>query len=317
MSFRSTLALWLLLLVPIALVFLIGRERLRTRSARRFVSARLRGEAFPARVLRPWAIAVGFAFALLALAGPYAGYTLVPVLAREANRVLVIDASNSMAAEDVGTSRLGAAKAIAMRLADEQQGRVALIVFEGAAEVVAPLTDDTAAVTSLIDTVTPGEIGQPGSDVGSAIIAALRLLEQDTARKADIVVLSDGEDQGARAGDAVRLAKTRGIEVSTIMIGSPAGSTIPTGNGPLRDTGGEVVTTYARNEVLGDIARGTGGTLLENPFAERALDPLLADGLAASTRETQTRVPVDRYQWPLAFAFVMLFAGSLLNRGAE
>ncbi|HYO77259.1 MAG TPA: VWA domain-containing protein [Thermoanaerobaculia bacterium] len=317
MNFRSTLALWLLLLVPVALVFLIGRERLRTRSARRFASERLRGEAFPARPLRPWAIALGLALALLALAGPYAGYTLVPVPAREANRVLAIDVSNSMAAEDVGTSRLGAAKAIAMRLADEQQGRVALIVFEGAAEVVAPLTEDTAAVTSLIDSVTPGEIGQPGSDVGSAIIAALRLLEQDTARKADIVVISDGEDQGVRAADAVRLAKTRGIEVSTIMIGSPAGSTIPTGDGPLRDTGGDVVTTYARNEVLGDIAQGTGGMLLENPFAERALDPLLADSLATSNRETQTRVPVDRYQWPLAFAFVMLFAGSLLNRGAE
>ncbi|HEX8619324.1 MAG TPA: VWA domain-containing protein [Thermoanaerobaculia bacterium] len=317
MSFRSVSLLWLLALVPVALLFLLARERMRTRIARRFASERLRGVTFPARALRPWLLTLAFALALLALAGPYAGYTLVPIVAREANRVMAIDVSNSMAAEDVGTSRLSAAKAIAARLAEEQQGRVALIVFEAAPEVVSPLTTDSAAVISLIETVVPGEIGVPGSDVGSAIVAALRLIESDTARKADIVVLSDGEDQGARAAEAVRQAKTRGVEVSTIMIGNGEGSTIPTSDGPLRDTSGEVVTTYARREVLTEIARGTGGTFLENPFAERALDPLLGTERAATERQTQARVPTDRFQWPLALAFVLIFAGSLLNRGAE
>jgi Ca-activated chloride channel homolog len=308
--------LWLLALVPFALAFLVTRERLRTRIARRFTSERLRGAAMPARKLRPWLLGLGLSLALIALAGPYAGFTVVPVIAREANRVLVMDVSNSMGAEDVGTSRLSAAKALAMRLAEAQQGRIALIVFEGAPEVVSPLTTDADAVVALIDTVVPGEVGQPGSDVGSAIIAALRLIESDLVRRADIVVLSDGEEQGARVGDAVRQAKTRGIEVSTIMIGSGAGSTIPTANGPLRDANGETVTTYARTEVLAEIARETGGRALENPFAARALDSI-AGGEAATERETQARVPVDRYQWPLALAFLMVFAGSLLNRGAE
>jgi Ca-activated chloride channel homolog len=317
MSFRTTTALWLLAAIPFALAFLLTRERLRARIARRFAAERLRGASMPARKLRPWLVAIGVALALLALAGPYAGYTLVPVIARESNRVLVVDVSNSMAAEDVGTSRLGAAKAIAMRLAEEQQGRVALIVFEASPEVVSPLTEDTAAVVSLIDTVTPGEVGAAGSDVGSAIVAALRLIESDTARKADVVVVSDGEDQGARAAEAIRMAKVRGVEVSTIVIGSAEGSIIPTPNGPLRDSTGDVVTTYARTEVLDEIARSTGGTFLQNPFAERALDPLLANRASATERETQTRVPVDRYQWPLAFAFAFVFLGSLLNRGAE
>lgn len=317
MSFRAMPMLWLLALVPLALAFLVSRERIRTRIARRFTAERLRGSAMPARKLRPWLLGAGLTLALLALAGPYAGYTLVPVVAREANRVLLIDVSNSMAAEDVGTSRLSGAKAIASRLAAEQQGRIALIVFEASPEVVSPLTSDTAAVISLIDTVVPGEIGAPGSDIGSAIIGAMRLLESDTTRKADLIVISDGEDQGARSADAIRQAKTRGVEVSTIVLGSGAGSTIPTPDGPLRDSTGDVVTTYARTEVMTEIARETGGTFLENPFAERALDPLLGDTTAATNRETQTRVPVDRYQWPLAFAFVLFVAGSLLNRGAE
>jgi Ca-activated chloride channel family protein len=316
MSFRSVPLLWLLAVVPLVLAFFVARERTRTRIARRFVSERLRG-AMLHRAWRPWLLALALVLALLALAGPFAGYRLVPIVAREANRVLVIDVSNSMAAEDVGTSRLSAAKGLAMRLANAQEGRVALVVFEAEPEVVSPLTTDTDAVASLIDTISPGEIGQPGSDLGSAILAALRLLENDAAQKADLVVISDGEEQGTRVSEAVQRAKSRGVEVSTIVVGSAQGSTIPTGRGSLRDESGNVVTTYARAEVMSEVARDTGGTLLENPFGGHSLDPLLRNAKVATQRETQARVPLDRYQWPLAFAVVALLGGSLLHRGAE
>ena len=316
MSFRNVTMLWIIAAVPLALIFLVLRERTRTRTARRFASERLRGAASSARALRPWLLGAGIAAALLALAGPYAGFTLVPIVAREANRVLVMDVSNSMAAEDVGTSRLNAAKALAVRLARAQDGRVALVVFEAQPEVVSPLTTDGEAVAALIDTLQPGELGAPGSDLGSAILAALRLIESETGQKADLVVLSDGEDQGTRVAEAVQRAKSRAIEVSTIVVGSAQGSTIPTERGPLRDMQGEVVTTYARSEVLGDVARATGGKLLENPFADRALDPILGSG-ATTRRQTHARVPIDRYQWPLALAFFAFLGGSLLHRGAE
>jgi Ca-activated chloride channel homolog len=316
MSFRMPQLLWLLALVPLAVVFLVLRERARKRVARLFASERLRGVSNPARGLRPWLLGLALVAALLALAGPYFGVSLVPVIAREANRVLVVDVSHSMAAEDVGTSRLAGAKALATRLAAAQEGRVALIVFEAQPDVISPLTTDSDAVAALIDTVQPGEVAQPGSDVGSAILAAMRLVENEQGQKADIVVISDGEDQGARVAEAIQRAKTRGVEVSCIIVGSPQGSTIPTPQGPLRDTTGDVVTTYARSDILGDIARATGGTLLENPFAARALDPLLGTR-AATERQTHTRVPVDRYQWPLGIAFFALLGGSLLHRGAE
>jgi Ca-activated chloride channel family protein len=269
-----------------------------------------------ARALRPWLAGIGIAAALVALAGPYAGSTLVPIVTREANRVLVMDVSNSMAAEDVGTSRLNAAKALAVRLARAQEGRIALVVFEAQPEVVSPLTTDGEAVAALIDTLQPGELGAPGSDLGSAMIAALRLIENETGQKVDLVVISDGEDQGTRVAEAVQRAKSRATTVSTIVIGTARGSTIPAEGGPLRDTAGEVVTTYARSEILADIARATGGRFLENPFSDRGLDPIVGSG-AATRRQTHTRVPIDRYQWPLALAFFALLGGSLLHRGAE
>ena len=317
MSFRAVNLLWLLAIVPFALAFLVARERLRTRVARRFASERLRGVSNPARVLRPWLLALALLAALVALAGPYAGFTLVPITAREANRVLVIDVSNSMAAEDVGASRLAGAKAIAKRLAEGQPGRVALVVFEGSPDVISPLTTDSEAVIALLDTLQTGEVGQPGSDIGSAILGALRLIEADPSQKADIVVLSDGEEQGARVTEAIQRAKQRGVAVSTVLIGTAEGSSIPTRGGPLRDESGGVVTTYARPDVLRQIAIGTSGVMLENPFGEHALEPLLDRAAAGRERQTHARVPIERYQWPLAFAFLMFLAGSFVNRGAE
>ncbi|HET7434697.1 MAG TPA: VWA domain-containing protein [Thermoanaerobaculia bacterium] len=317
MTFRSVTLLWLVAVVPFLLLFFVARERIRTRLARRFVAEPLRGLSSPLRFLRPWLLGIALLAAIVALAGPYAGFTLIPVTAREANRVIVMDVSNSMSAEDVGTTRLAAAKAIAKRLSDAQPGRVGLVVFEGIPEVVSPLTSDGDAVNALIDTLVPGEVGQPGSDIGSAVLAALRLIEADPSQKGDIVLISDGEEQGVRVPDAVARAKAFGVNVSTIVIGSAEGASIPTPDGPLRDESGQVVTTFARAEVLQNLARSTGGTLFENPFAEHALDPLLVRANAGSTRETEIRVPIDRYQWPLGVAFALLLLASLLHRGAE
>jgi Ca-activated chloride channel family protein len=318
MTFRDLRWLWLLAAIPFAALLLVSRERVRERLARRFVAERLRGVSNPARSLRPWLIASGLALAAFALAGPSRGYVSVPIADREANRVVVLDVSNSMLAEDVGTSRLAAGKAIARRILDAFPGRVALVEFEASPEVVAPLTNDSDAVSALLDSVQAGEVGNAGSDFGSAITTALRLVEADPGAKADMVIISDGEDQGTKLREALRHAKDRGVIISTILIGSGEGAAIPMPDGSsLRDDSGRVVTTYAQRDTLQQIASATGGTFLENPFAEHALDPLLVARAGGALRQRNVRIPVDRYQWPLAVGFLLLMLGSIANRGAE
>jgi Ca-activated chloride channel family protein len=318
MTFRSTSALWLLAMIPIALLFLSSRERMRLRVARRFVSDRLRGVANGIRGLRPWLYAAGLAAAFVAYAGPRAGYTLVPVTERETNRIIAVDVSNSMGADDVAGSRLEAAKAIVRRLIDAAPGRIALIEFEARAEVVAPLTNDGEAVTALLDSTTTGDVGDPGTDIGAAVSSALRLVESDPSSKADVVIISDGEDQGSHLRDAIAKAKAIGVPVSTVLVGSAQGSTIPQPGGlKLRDDAGEVVTTYARSDALESIASATGGVFLENPFSANALDPLFNQQTRGAAKQRNVRVPLDRFQWPLALAFAALLCGSFANRGAE
>src|SRR5881397_3014105 len=173
-TFAAPQFLWLALAVPIALLFFLARERQRIATARRFVTERLRGVANPARVVRPLLIGVALLAGVIAVAGPQAGFTVVPVEQRESNRVLVIDVSLSMLAEDVGTSRLDAAKAIAKRIIAAHQGRIGLVIFEASAEVIAPLTSDGDAVGALLDSIDAGEIGLAGSDAGAALVKAAR-----------------------------------------------------------------------------------------------------------------------------------------------
>ena len=317
MSFRAPEWLWVLAAVPLILPFLVARERRRAHVARRFVSDRLRGVGNPLRTVRPWVLALAIAAASVALAGPYFGFKTVEVTTRDANRIVAIDVSQSMAAEDIGTSRLAAAKAIAKRLIETHNGRIGLIAFESAAEVVSPLTNDTDAVLALVETLQPGEVGVPGSDLGAAVLATLEVMEIDTGQKADVIIISDGEEQGSRSEEALNRARARGVAVSGIVVGGAEGATIPSRDGVLRDESGQVVLTYARADVMQNLARATGGTSLENPFTEHALGPLLARTEAGAERTSQVRVPVDRFQWPLALAFAAFFCASVLNRGSE
>lgn len=317
MTFRDPLWLWLLAALPFAAIFLVARERSREQFARRFVAEPLRGVANPARVLRPWIITIALASAIVALAGPEVGFAVQTIEAREANRVILLDVSNSMDAEDVGTSRLDAAKAVAKRIIAAHPGRVGLIIFEADAEVVSPLTNDSEAAAELVDSISAGEVGDPGSDIGKGLLAALKLIDVDPTQKADIVLISDGEDQGRRLSDAVAKVKARGVAVSTILIGTQSGATIPLGDGrSLLDNDGQVVRTSAQPEILQSVARDTGGTFFINPFAEHALDSL-ASSAGATSREKRVRQPIDRYQWPLGLAFFALLLGSIANRGAE
>src|SRR5439155_7580544 len=125
----------------------------------------------------------------------------------------------------------------------------------------------------LLDSMQPGELSQPGSDLGAGLLAAQRLVESDPGQKGDIIVISDGEDQGTRLDEAIARLKARGISVSTIAIGSPSGATIPRaeGNGDLRDEYGDVVWTYMHTDTQDRVALETGGRAFVNLFVAYAL----------------------------------------------
>lgn len=318
LSFAHPRLLWLLLFLPAVALFLFSRERLRERLAHAFVSERLRG-APRLRMLRPFLLTLAVGLVVVALAGPRLGFTTEEIEGRESNLVVVIDTSTSMAADDTGASRLTAATAFVGRLAGEFDGRIGLVIYEGTAEVVAPLTDDAEALVSLLETIGPGQLEVPGSNAEAALARAITLLERAPEGSSEILLVTDGENRGGeprRIGE--HLAQKR-IPMHLVVVGTGEGSTIPTEQGPLRDEKGEVVVTRASAQPLGALARRSGGEIFVNPFTERAVANVRA---AVSSGEGEVRkgavqLPVERFQLPLAGALLALALASLLNRGAE
>lgn len=319
-SFHQPSWLWVALAAIPLTAGLWRFEETRRQLASRFVSERLRGKSNRFRTARPFLLGAGFLLAAVALAGPQFGREIVEVPQSDAARILVIDVSDSMSAEDVGTSRLSAAKAIAKRALQMHDGRAGLVIFEGEAGILSPLTTDVDAVATLLDSVAAGETGVPGSNFDSALGAAMRLMDAGSG-KADIVLISDGEQQGSTTLENLAGVADRGVPVHTVVIGTAEGGRIPAGRPGqfLRDESGTEVTSKADSRQMERIASETGGTFLVNPFDEGSLQRLAragSGGSDASGRSTTT-LPIERFQWPLGAALLFLIAGSVVHRGAE
>ncbi len=318
-SFGEPRMLVALAALPLAAWFLFARERARRRRADSFASERIRGVRFPARFLRPPLLVAGLALTALALGAPRAGFELRPVLRDEGSILIALDVSASMAAEDLGVPRLTAAKSVVRSILAQQQGRVGVLAFESVAELLSPLTTDATAVQDLVDSLTPGELALAGTDLGAAILRGVEYLGSRTSGPRAMVILSDGEDQGRLLDKALDEAVRRQIPVSTILLGTPGGGKIPVGDGFLSDESGRVVTTRANADLLGKIARATGGAFIANPFdrsAFAAMERLSPAEIVSGSGRTR-RVPLERYQWPLALGLALLLGGSFFHRGAE
>lgn len=321
LSFSAPNLLALLAAIPLVVWFLFARERTRRRAADAFASERIRGVRFPARAIRPFALSAGLALLAIAISGPRWGFELRPVIHQEGSLLLAIDVSASMSSQDLGVSRLAAAQAVAARILDGETRRVALIAFESIGELIAPLTSDTAAVSDLVGSLTAGEISIPGSDLGAAILTGVDYLKRSGSGPLEIILLSDGEDQGTLLEAALDAASESGIPVSTITLGTEKGATIPTERGgALRDESGIVVETVANPELMRRIADETGGAAVANPFEVQSLAAAIGRRLDPELRADSARtrrVPMERFQWPLAAGVLLLLGASFANRGAE
>lgn len=318
LNFREAQLLLWLVAAALALAFLIARERRRREMADHLVSEATRGISNRLRIARPYFLAIGIALAIIALAGPRAGFTRMHVAQEVRQRIVVLDVSQSMDAVDVGTSRLSAARAIARRLLTAPGvTRAGLVVFEGKAVAVAPLTTDSDALVTLLDSLHSGETEEPGSDIGAGVQTAIDLLGTSLAASSDIVVISDGEDQGKSLAAAIAAAEARKLKVSAVLVGGSGPVTIPTENGPLTTEEGETVRTTPDPSTLQRIVRSTGAVFLDNPSAAEA-EKRIATGQQGSQRSGgEVDVPIERFQWPLMAAVLLFIVGGIANRGSD
>ncbi|MEZ6188202.1 MAG: vWA domain-containing protein [Planctomycetota bacterium] len=275
---------------------------------------------------------LGGVCALLALLQPRANPERREVSLDRRDLVVCLDVSRSMLAEDVAPNRLERAKlelaGLARALGDE---RIGLVAFAGEAAVACPLTPSAAAFEQALQGLGPEAVAVGGSHLGDALRKALGdVLGVDLANPeasrgqlaADLLVITDGEDQESYAVEAATLARRAGVGVFVLGLGGD-GAEIP-----LRDAGGRLtgyvehdgqrVRTALDGALLAQVAQAAErGAYLPVGTKHVDLARFYADAIAGEEGRALTDEVVvydELYQPLLALALALFAASWLLPR---
>ncbi len=200
------------------------------------------------------------AVSALALAGP--SWQQLPDSAYSSRdaRVLVLDLSMSMLAEDLRPNRLTRARYRLMDMLETmREGQMGLVVYAGDAYVVSPLTSDMNTIANMLPALKPDIIPVAGSRADRALLMAAELIERGGVGLGEILLISDGAD-ASDARVAAELAD-KGIVTSVLAVGSREGAPIPSGAGFVNDAQGNVVITRLEAESLAAVAAAGKGRL--------------------------------------------------------
>jgi Ca-activated chloride channel family protein len=218
-----------------------------------------------------WWTGLLLAAGALALAGP--SWEKLPDTSYSAMdaRVLVLDLSASMLAEDLKPNRL---TQVRYRLSDmlqqTREGQLGLVAYAGDAYAVSPLTSDMNTIANMLPALQPDIMPVAGSRADRALEMAAELLERAGNARGDILLITDSAS-AADVETAARLAR-RGVRTSVLAVGTPDGAPIPSGSGFVSDDSGAVVIVRLRAEILSQLAAAGGGRL-----------SVLSQGLQSST----------------------------------
>ncbi len=318
MTFGAPLLLWLALLAPAVAALSLWLWRRRFAADAAWATRGLWDRLLPGYSRRRVALsvlwlAVAVLGAALALARPRWGAGEEKVERKGVDVVFLLDSSLSMGARDVPPSRLYVAKSLVRRMARAMPGnRVGLVQAEGDGVMLSPLTLDGAVLDLLLDTIDPGSMPTPGTELASGMDMALRTFGQGTEKHRVLVLLSDGEDWGGGLEDESAKLKEAGVVAYTLGIGTVDGAPVPipgSSGETKRDAEGNVVVTRLHPEVMEKLARATGGSYLGVTSAAADPMPLVRqiDRMEKRTFESQSLSTLEeRFQWPLALAVLAL-----------
>jgi Ca-activated chloride channel family protein len=282
---------WLWALLALPLLALAWQRARRQQSAwREWVDAHLLPHLLDTHVgtharSALWLGLLGYALAVLALAGPSWRQAAQPLWQTRAPLVIALDLSSASLASDLPPSRLAQARAKIRRLLQERAGgQVALIAYAQDAYTVAPLTDDAANAMLLLDALSPDVMPEDGSDAARAITWSVRLLKGAGFAQGDVLLLTDHVDTAARraAGDAAR----DGFRVSALGLGTADGAAY-------RDAQGAIGHARLDADSLRALASAGDGRFAPLSADDRdiealgVLDPRRSGGVAAQSAKAQ------------------------------
>ena len=328
MNWANSEWVWLLLLLPVYLIFVYLVEKRKNKDLKKIAHPEIihkltRNLSFKKRKIKKILICCALMFIVFSLMGPQWGRKLVKIERKGIDIVFVIDVSTSMLAEDIKPSRLEKAKIQLSTFIDKLKGdRVGLVVFAGSSFVSCPLTLDYNALKLFIDHLSPEMVIKQGTHIANALKTARSCFNAQERKYKTIVLLTDGENHGAGPIEEAKICRKEGVRIYTIGLGKRKGEPIPLKNnegvieGYLKDLNGNIVMSRLDELTLQKIAIETEGKYVYSQFGDLELEKIYAHMQTMEKRQlaTQKRTQLEhRFQYFVLLAFILLFAESMLS----
>jgi Ca-activated chloride channel family protein len=324
MTFAEPDWLFCLLLIPVMLVLIWKADQRSRNRLQKLIAPRLLPQLTDRvsnglRLLKRLLFVSALACFLIGMARPQFGFLDQQVTQRGRDIVLAIDTSKSMLTRDTVPDRLTRAKLAAQDILGAMNGdRFGLVAFAGTAQVEAPLTVDYQTVIDAISDLSTATVEKGGTDISAAIRSAEFALGKSETNYRALVLLTDGEDLDEDSVAAAKEAGNQSIRIFTVGIGTKEGGTIPLDANEeqsLRDRNHQIVRSHLDEARLEQIASETGGFYVH--LDSNASSRLIRDGLErldkSNNDERSTRIPIERYRWPLTLGLLLLFGSAILN----
>ena len=262
-EFANPKLLWLLLLVPLAIVWYILRHKKQEASVRfsdmsGFVKLPKTWKAYLRHLLFALKMAA-LALLIVALARPQSSSTNSTSNIEGIDIVMAMDVSGSMLARDLKPDRLTAAKNVASDFVkDRPSDRMGLVIFSGETFTQVPLTTDHGVMLNMLAEMKNGLIDD-GTAIGDGLATAISRLKDSEAISKVVILLTDGMNNAGSVDPytAAEMAKLYGIRVYTIGVG-----TYGTAPYPVQTPFGtqiQQVKVEIDEKLLTTIANSTGG----------------------------------------------------------
>ncbi len=231
-EFANPQFFWLLLLLPVAVLWYIFKRNEETASLRiSNTSGFSSGDLLPK--LKPMLFVLRL-IALTAIITAMARPQTEDVSSRTKTTrgidiVMAIDVSSSMLARDLKPNRLSALKSVAADFIKQRPNdRIGLVAYAGESYTKTPITSDKSIVLGALREITYGDL-EDGTAIGMGLATSVNRLKESKAKSKVIILLTDGVNNSGfiEPLTAADLALEYDIKTYTIGLGTNGNALSP------------------------------------------------------------------------------------------
>lgn len=320
MQLEEKIWFWLLLIIPVIVVFFVILQLWKRHAQNKFANKQLLKKLSPNTslfkpVLKLVILCLAFASLIIALVNPKVGTKLETVKREGVDIVFAIDVSKSMLAEDIAPNRIEKAKQLVTQIINNlASDRVGIIAYAGKAFPQLPITTDYAAAKMFLQSMNTEMLSSQGTAIDEAIKLAKTYYDDEDQTNRVLIIISDGEDHNNIATTVAKEASEEGIKIFTIGVGSTKGGPIPIKRNGIvlnykKDRNGETVITKLNEDILIKIAEEANGQYINGKSTSQVVETIGEILNKMDKKEFEAKQFAefkDQFQWFLALAIVFL-----------